>query len=267
MKKGFTLIELLVVISIIAMLLAILMPALAAAKRQAKAVVCKSNLRQLVLANIGYATENNDAFVLAAEDIATTNLCRWHGVRDSINDPFDSLRSPLADYFGGGKVKKCSEKVNFRHGDPWDWDFEDGCGGYGYNMTYIGSRMWEAGFATCDRPTRQTEMSQSGETVMFADTAMAKLDGGVPYYLEYSFAEPRHFVINGQVDETDTIWGTPSPSIHFRHRGRADIGWGDGHVDSQTRTDFDQLNAYGVNSAEMDLGWFGSLDNRSFDLK
>ncbi len=264
MKKGFTLIELLVVISIIAMLLAILMPALAVAKRQAKAVVCKSNLRQLVLANIGYATENDDALVLAAEDIATTNLRRWHGVRSSINDPFDSLRSPLADYFGSGEVKKCSEKVNFRHGDPWDWDFEDGCGGYGYNMTYVGSRIWETGFATCDQPTRQTEISQTGKTVMFTDTAMAKLDNGVPYYLEYSFVEPPFFVMNGRPQPG---WGYASPSIHFRHRGRANIGWGDGHVDSQIRTDFDQSNVYGVNSAEMDLGWFGSLDNRSFDLK
>ncbi len=264
MKKGFTLIELLVVISIIAMLLAILVPTLAVAKRQAKAVVCKSNLRQIVLANIGYAAENNDAFVLAAEDIATTNLCRWHGVRSSINDPFDSLRSPLADYFGGGEVKKCSEKINFRHGDPWDWDFEDGCGGYGYNMTYVGSRIWEAGFATCDLPTRQIEVSQAGETVMFADTAMTKLDVEGAYYLEYSFVEPPFFVMNGQPQPG---WGYASPSIHFRHCGRANIGWSDGHVDSQIRTDFDQPNAYGVNSAEMGLGWFGSLDNRSFDLK
>ena len=264
MKKGFTLIELLVVISIIAMLVAILMPALAVAKRQAKAVACKSNLRQLVLANLSYATENNDALILAAEDIATTNLRRWHGARNSINDPFDSLRSPLADFFGSGEVKKCSERIDFRHGDQWDWDFEDGCGGYGYNMTYVGSRIWEGGFATCDQATRQIEMSRSDETVMFADTAMAKLDGGVPYYLEYSFVEPPFFVMNGLPQPG---WGYASPSIHFRHRGRANVGWGDGHVDSQIRTDYDKPNVYGVNSAEMDLGWFGSLNNRSFDLK
>ena len=58
-KRGFTLIELLVVISIIAMLLAILMPALGRAKEAAKRVVCLSNQRQLGLAWHVYAESNN----------------------------------------------------------------------------------------------------------------------------------------------------------------------------------------------------------------
>jgi prepilin-type N-terminal cleavage/methylation domain-containing protein/prepilin-type processing-associated H-X9-DG protein len=265
-KKGFTLIELLVVILVVALLLGILGPALAVAKQQAIALVCKSNLRQLVLANIGYATENDDTFVLAAEDIATTNLCRWHGVRNSTDDPFNSSRSPLADYFGNGEIKKCSEKVDFRHGDPWNWDFEDGCGGYGYNMTYIGSRMWESGFTAAGKPTKSTEVSRPQETLMFTDTAMTKLDG-LPYYLEYSFVEPRHFVINGQADETDSIWGTPSPSIHFRHRGKANVGWVGGHVTGRPMGNFGASNAYEVSSIDMMINWFAPMDNRLFDLE
>ncbi len=263
-QKGFTLIELLVVLSIISLLVMIGLPSLARARLLAKGVICRSNLRQLVMANLTYADENDDRLVLAASDITSTNLKRWHGVRTTKDEPFDSTKGPLASYLADGLVKHCPQKTRFKHGEPWDMDFEDGCGGYGYNMTYTGSRIWEAGFGACDQATRQIEMPRPGETVMFGDTAMAKLDGEVPYYLEYSFVEPPFFVMNG-LPQPD--WGYASPSIHFRHHGRANIGWGDAHVDSQIQTDFDKPNVYGVNSAEMDLGWFGSLDNRSFDLK
>ena len=265
---GFTLIELLVVISVIAVLMSVLIPALVAAKQQTRAVVCRSNLYQLVLANVSYATGNDDEFVLAAKDIATTNLCRWHGVRDSRDDPFDALRAPLADYFGGGQVKECPEKVKFRHGDPWDWDFEDGCGGYGYNMTYIGSRMWQSGTFRAAQPTKSTEVSRPQETLMFADAAMAKIDGS-PYYLEYSFVQPRHFVVDGKVDETDTLWGgAPSPSIHFRHRGKkANIGWADGHITDRPMGNFGGDNTYGVRSIDMMINWFDPIDNSLFDLR
>jgi prepilin-type N-terminal cleavage/methylation domain-containing protein/prepilin-type processing-associated H-X9-DG protein len=62
-KKGFTLIELLVVIAIIAILLAILMPALNRVKEQGKRATCLNNLRQLTLAWIMYADQNDDNLV------------------------------------------------------------------------------------------------------------------------------------------------------------------------------------------------------------
>jgi prepilin-type N-terminal cleavage/methylation domain-containing protein/prepilin-type processing-associated H-X9-DG protein len=55
---GFTLIELLVVVAIIALLMAILIPALQTAREQGKRAVCLSNLKQLTLAWIIYADEN-----------------------------------------------------------------------------------------------------------------------------------------------------------------------------------------------------------------
>lgn len=60
---GFTLIELLVVVSIIALLVAILLPSLAGAREQARSAVCATNLDQICNGMATYATEYNDAIV------------------------------------------------------------------------------------------------------------------------------------------------------------------------------------------------------------
>ncbi len=67
--KGFTLIELLVVISIIALLVGILLPALGAARSAARRIACASNARQIGIAHISYGTENDDFIVPLAQTI------------------------------------------------------------------------------------------------------------------------------------------------------------------------------------------------------
>lgn len=67
-RRGFTLIELLVVIAIIALLMSILMPALSRARKQARGVVCQSNLKQWGTIWAMYTDENNGMFPTRSSD-------------------------------------------------------------------------------------------------------------------------------------------------------------------------------------------------------
>ena len=66
-SQAFTLVELLVVISIIALLVAILLPTLNRAREQAKTVVCLSNMRQMSLATLMFAYEHDESLPLGTE--------------------------------------------------------------------------------------------------------------------------------------------------------------------------------------------------------
>ena len=88
---GFTLIELLVVISIIALLLSVVLPAMSKAKEKARFVVCKSGLKQYGLAGTMYLSDNDGYFPHPYQWLYDYNqlnndgilhhACHWHDGR------------------------------------------------------------------------------------------------------------------------------------------------------------------------------------------
>ncbi len=112
-RCGFTLIELLVVIAIIAILAAMLLPALAKAKTKSHGIMCMNNGKQLMLAWRMYAEDNRDS-LLAAEDGLPGRPNWFSGWMDFSASPVnwnitnDLVKSPMWPYTGKSQnIFKC----------------------------------------------------------------------------------------------------------------------------------------------------------------
>ena len=113
---GFTLIELLATISILAVLIGTLLPALGSARERARAIECAANLRQLQLAWTAYADANRGAPLPAAlpATVAATPVY-WWGRPDADHNRIDTDDAPIAPYLHAslaeGSVYECPSQA------------------------------------------------------------------------------------------------------------------------------------------------------------
>jgi prepilin-type N-terminal cleavage/methylation domain-containing protein len=147
-RRGFTLIELLVVIAIIAILAALLLPALSRAKSQAQRTKCLSNLRQIGIFMQFYTDEYREVFPahrnqgLDNSD-AEPSLTNWWGAN-------------IVNYGGGRSNLFHDPAINgkmLENGTAWQWNFDCNLVGYGYNGFFLGHHpygAWELTVAGID---------------------------------------------------------------------------------------------------------------------
>ena len=213
---GFTLIELLVVISIIALLLSILVPALKMARQQARMVVCISNTRQLNMGLKLYAHDNDDRLPHYTERLAngTEDVSkRWMRV--------------AAKYINLDLEKR--EGVIFCPSTPYYTDKDDArFGNYGCNNEFINTSTDIYGkpnphFKTyrIPRPSGRILMLDSGGFV------------SGEYYLRHPHAG--FWYVPGTRPDLDPVSLGISPSLHKdfrvgRHGNKVVLGWADSHV-------------------------------------
>ncbi len=199
-RHGFTLIELLVVIAIIAILAAMLLPALKNAREKAREAVCKNNLRQIGLGFMMYS-DDYDGYLPAIREDETTPYYSWMTL---LNPYLGGSTSDSLSEICDRKINQCPTYTPYIDLPAWPYIYVASSPGYAMNA---GCSL-DAG----TRPYPGDKLS------LITNPSGRMLAGDVFVYLT-----------NGQSDNNINFW-SPQFWETFFHSGGRNFLFVDGHV-------------------------------------
>jgi prepilin-type processing-associated H-X9-DG protein/prepilin-type N-terminal cleavage/methylation domain-containing protein len=212
--RAFTLVELLVVIGIIAVLIALLLPTLSAARESAKTVQCLSNLRQLTTAAHTYAIEYHGFYPIAyysASDPDHAYSYNWDFtlVQDNATGQRTVRPGLLWPGTSAAPVQHCPsfEGSSNTLMDPYT--------GYNYNTSYIGHGDQELVVA----PAKVSQVKSPSTTALFGD---AQSPNGANKFMRSPRPSP----------SDSNLSARPYGAQGFRHRKQTNVAFADGHAQS-----------------------------------
>ena len=144
-RQAFTLIELLVVISIIALLISILLPALTSAKRRVRLLQCMTNLQQLGIGFATYYTEHGD---YPPNDSGSPGVIYWRGFEHDIRDALVDICNGNGDIYWDPLAVDQRETNNPSHPDYDRYGQYFRLPGGGDEFQSIPYAMWVLGYTT-----------------------------------------------------------------------------------------------------------------------
>ena len=213
---GFTLVELLVVIFIISVLIALLLPSLAAARQDAESVVCLSNLRQLGLAADEYTITYHAYYPPA-----------YYGISGYDNWALDQVWNNQTDQFIYSPGILWMGQTNLRVLVCPAVNQTPAVGqvvlGYNYNTSYIGHGTDEQN----PTPARATQVEDPATCAIFGDGGWY---GGIDYFMRAPDLLSPVPLNADAVPDDERAAGTQA----FRHMGATNVVYCDGHAASQT---------------------------------